>query len=468
MTTPADSTLRGRRIGLSYESNTNLFCRDLVEGIREAAAARGVTVIAREYENSIERQQADIDALLSESVDALIISAVDSAAVAPAILEADRRGTPVFTVDRAVFGCPVVSHVASDNILGGQLAADFLAASLGDRGEAAVVGFGSMTGPGEWAATSIAERVRGFKEALARHREIRLAAEITGGDDQRSARRAACKLLQSNPHLAGIFATNDVMVQGVLDAVRELGREESMVVVGYDATPQGCAEIMRDGPLRGEVAQFPTRIGHKVVELWAGHALGQDVPGRLDLPVELVTRENVQRFTGAERLLHVRRGEVWTAGERVVFFPVRGYLLMLNEIYQASPDLLQHVVYRSGAVLGRSMAEQVSQLYPDPRDQLFVLLEDLARSGFGTFELLDLDLQGRRATVRGQNLFESSMGHELAWARTPRAVDTYCSGRLAGYLSAIFGVPTACEEILCEARGDPSCEFVLTAEGKET
>jgi hypothetical protein len=190
---------------------------------------------------------------------------------------------------------------------------------------------------------------------------------------------------------------------------------------------------------------------------------GMTVPARIDIPVELVTRENVERFTGAERLLRVRRGEVWTAGERVVFFPTRAYQMMLNEIHAASPDLLRHIVYRSGFVLGESIAQQVSELYPDPRDQLAVLLEDLARGGFGTFELLELDLDAAQALIRGQNLFEAAIAPDLAWARTPRCVDNYCSGRLAGYLTAIFRRPAVSEEIRCEARGDPSCEFALTA-----
>lgn len=465
MTMSSDSTLRGRRIGLSYESSTNLFCRDLVEGVREAASARGVSVIAREYQNSVERQLADIHDFLEEGVDVLILSAADAEAAAPPVAEAQRRGLPVLTVDRAVAEGQVVSHVTSDNVLGGRLAADFLADVLGPGGEAAIVGFqGGYAFTGEWTATSIADRIQGFKAALANHPRVSLVAEVSGGESRECGRLVTRALLEAHPRLAGIFATNDVMVQGVLEAVRELGRQEQVVVVGYDATPQGCAEIMRGGPLRGEVAQFPTRIGHKVVELWAKHCEGLAVPARLDIPVEMVTLENVQSFTGAERLLQVRRGEVWTAGERVVFFPVRGYQLMLNEIHAASPDLVRHIVYRSGFVLGERIARQVSELYPDPRDGLFVLLEDLARCGFGTFELRELNLETGHAMVRGHNLFEAELAPELAFARSPRCVDTYCAGRLAGYLTAILQRPATCEEILCEARGDPHCQFAVTAD----
>jgi ABC-type sugar transport system substrate-binding protein len=460
----AESPLRGKRIGLSYESNTNLFCRDLVEGIREAAAAHGATVLARVYENSIARQMADMQAMVDEGVDVLIISAVDSEAVGPAVVEARARDVPVFSVDRAVYHAPIVSHVTSDNLLGGRLAANFLANALGSGGDVAIVGFqGEGAREGEWAATSIADRIHGFKAALPAHQALSLRAEASGGDNREHARQVTQRLLQTYPQLAGIFATNDVMVQGVLDAVRECGRAESLVVVGYDATPQGCAEIMRGGPLRGEIAQFPRHIGHKVIELWANYVQGMRVPERLDIPVELVTLQNVQSFTGAERLLQVRRGEVWTAGERVVFFPVRGYQLMLNEIHAASPDLLRHIVYRSGFVLGERIAAQVNEIYPDPHDCLFVLMEDLARGGFGRFELVELDLDLGQATIRGHNLFEATLAPELDWVRTPRCVDTYCSGRLAGYLTAIVQQPTDCEEICCEARGDPYCEFALTA-----
>jgi hypothetical protein len=200
------------------------------------------------------------------------------------------------------------------------------------------------------------------------------------------------------------------------------------------------------------------------VDVWVDYLQGAAVPPRVEIPVELVTRQNVERFTGAERLLRTRRGEVAIAGERVVLFPVRGYQLLLNEIHAASPSLLRHIVYRSGVVLGQRIAAQAGDLYPDPHDRLVVLLEDLARSGFGTFELLSLDLDAGCAEVRGHDLFEAACARGLAWARTPRCVDLYCSGRLAGYLTAIVGQPAACEEVACQARDDPDCRFVLTVE----
>jgi len=456
---PADQTVHAPRIGLSYESNANLFYRDLGDGVRAAAAARGVDVILRECGGSAERQSADIVDLLDAGIDVLMISPLDADAVAPALVAARARHVPVFTVDRAAGEAAadaVRCHVTSDNRLGGRLAADVLVGLRGGAGEVAIVG--------RTAGTSFADRIAGFRAALARHEGMRLVTAGAGAYDRHAAHDETTALLRAHPRVAGIFATNDITVLGVIDAVRDAGRAETVAVVGYDATPQSCAEIMRGAPLRAEVAQFPARIGRRAVELWADDRGGVVPAPRVEIAVEVVTPENVERFTGAERLLHTRRGEVWTAGERVIFFPVRGYQMMLNEIHAASPDLLRHIVYRSGFVLGESIARQVQELYPDPRDRLFVLLEDLARGGFGTFELLSLDHAAGQAEVRGHNLFEAASAPELAWVRTPRAVDTYCSGRLAGYLTAIVGRPAACEEVLCQARGDACCQFVITAE----
>src|SRR5437588_7471900 len=146
----ADLSVRGRRIGLSYETSTNLFYRDLADGVREAAAARGTSVLVRECEQSVERQRADIAELLAEGVDVLMISPVDAAQLAGALTAAHARGVPVFAVDRAVDDGPVVGHVTSDSLLGGHLAADLLARLLGDQGDLASVGL--PTG------SSIAER----------------------------------------------------------------------------------------------------------------------------------------------------------------------------------------------------------------------------------------------------------------------------------------------------------------------
>jgi ABC-type sugar transport system substrate-binding protein len=446
----------GLRLGFSYESDANLFFRDLAEGVREAATARGAVVLARECGQSAERQLVDVATLLATGIDALLIAPIDSVAVAPALEAAQRSNVPVFTVDRAASGCPVVSHVTSDNMQGGRLAAGLLADLLAGPAEVAVVNM-----PG---ATSTVDRMRGFRETLARYEGIRIVEEVNGDSNRQRAREVTATLLRTWPRLAGIFTTNDVMALGVLDAIREADRQESVIVVGYDATPQCCKEILRGGPLRGEVAQFPARMGQTVVDLCLDYARGAAVPPVVEVPVELVTRENVDRFTGAERLLRVRRGDVQIAGERVIFFPVRGYQMMLNEIHAASPDLLRHIVYRSGFELGKSIAGRIRDLYADPHDLLFVLLEDLSRSGFGNFEMLSLDLDAGCAEVRGYDLFEAAIAPGLAWARTPRCVDIYCCGRLAGYLTTIFGRACICEELFCQARGDSYCEFTITAD----
>jgi ABC-type sugar transport system substrate-binding protein len=443
------------RIGFSYESNANLFFRDLAEGVSDAAAAHGIDVLARENSASAERQLEDVGALLDAGIDALLIAPIDLDTAAAAIARAQRHGVPVFTVDRAAPGCSVISHVTSDNVQGGKLAAELLADLLPGPAEVAIVNM-----PG---ATSTVDRVRGFREALSGYERIHIVAEVNGGSNRQRAREVTAELLRAYPRLVGMFAINDVMGLGVLDAIREAARQDAVAVVGYDATPQGCEEILRGGPMKGEVAQFPARIGQTVVDLCTQYARGAPVPPLVQIPVALVTRQNVDGFTGAERLLRVRRGDVRIAGERVIFFPVRGYQMMLNEIHAASPDLLRHIVYRSGFELGKSIAEQIRELYADPHDRLFVLLEDLSRSGFGSFELLSLDVAAGLADISGHDLFEASVAPALASARTPRAIDHYCSGRLAGYLTSIFGRAAVCEEVCCQARGDRECRFAITA-----
>src|SRR5689334_10203296 len=136
--------LRGRRLGLSYESSTNLFCRDLTDGVQEAAAGHGIAVIARDCARSSQRQMADVEDLLREGVDALVISPEDPVAIVPALAEAEARGVPVFTVDRAADG-PVISHITSNNVMGGRLVADLLSDALDAQGEVAIVGLPSAT-----------------------------------------------------------------------------------------------------------------------------------------------------------------------------------------------------------------------------------------------------------------------------------------------------------------------------------
>ena len=175
------------------------------------------------------KQASQIEDFVARHVAALLVAPCDSSAVAENLASAERAGIPVFTADIAAHGAKVVSHVASDNVQGGRLAAQALAKFIGDTGDVIIIDQPTVA--------SVQERVRGFDEEMRMHPGIHIVAR-PGADGQRARAMAAMEdMLQAHPQLAGVFGINDDSALGALSVVEAAGRK-NIAIVGYDATDE--------------------------------------------------------------------------------------------------------------------------------------------------------------------------------------------------------------------------------------
>src|ERR1044071_162260 len=188
----------GRKvIGISLLTKEHVFYRDLEMGLREAAAKHQFELVVNSGDWDLARHQAQLENYIVQRVDAIIVCPVDSKGIGPAIQKANAAGIPVFTADIKAEGGRIVSQIASDNVAGGRLAAEYRAKLLGGRGEVAIID--------QPVTQSVIDRVRGFLEVTARFPEIRVGARPSGGGARDRAMKAPEDLLQGFPTLAGIF-----------------------------------------------------------------------------------------------------------------------------------------------------------------------------------------------------------------------------------------------------------------------
>jgi ribose transport system substrate-binding protein len=199
---------------------------------------------------------------------------------------------PIVNVDSVVgrapaeaVGVKITTYVGTDSVAAGRRGADAMAA-LVDRGARVAL----ITGiPGD---VGSARRAEGFKQG-ARGR-FELVATIAADFEREKARLAAEDLLRADPHIAGIFAVNDLMALGVADAVRAAGRQGKVKVIGLDGIRQALAAIKR-GSMSATVAQYPYTMGQLGVEACLAALRGEPVPPNIEAPVQVVTSENVAR-----------------------------------------------------------------------------------------------------------------------------------------------------------------------------
>ncbi len=263
-------------IGLFLSDLSNPFFISIQEGAQEAADRLGATLIVNDAANDSTTQTNQIQTMLEEKVDVLLINPVDSDAIGSVIQSANTAGVPVITVDRSASSGEVVSHIASDNIAGGVMAGDYLAELLGKAGN--VVELEGITG-----TSAAKDRGEGFNEAMAAYSDITIVANEVAEFDRATAKQVFAELLAQYPDINGVFAHNDSMILGAMDAAQEAGRAD-IIFVGFDAVDE-AVDAVEKGSLAATVAQQPTEIGRLSVETAIKYLNGETAPKFI--PVEL-------------------------------------------------------------------------------------------------------------------------------------------------------------------------------------
>lgn len=280
-------------IGVSLLTLANPFFRDLGDAMKEEAAKHGMNVVVVSGEFDPARQKNQVADFIVQRAAAIVLSPCDSKAVGTAISEANKAGIPVFTVDIASLaqGARVVSHVATDNLGGGRLAATAMIEALGGRGKVAILDHPEVE--------SVILRTRGFEEELEKQRKsagvsIQIVAKLPGGAAKDKSFKATEDLLQAHGDLAGIFAINDPSALGAVAALEKAGKLSSIKIVGFDGMPEG-KQAIKAGQIHADPIQFPDRIGKTSVQTIKKYLDGDDVKAEILIPTALYRKADADR-----------------------------------------------------------------------------------------------------------------------------------------------------------------------------
>ncbi|MFQ5956408.1 MAG: substrate-binding domain-containing protein [Candidatus Brocadiales bacterium] len=267
----------------------DVFYQQLEEGLKEEAKASGVTLRVQSAEKDLNTQTSQIENFITQRVDALVICPVDSIGVGSVIERANKRGIPVFTADIRSEEGKVVCHIASNNHQGGVLAGEHLTKMLGGKGEVAIIDHPEVA--------SVQERVRGFKDAVKEHPEMKIVDQPSAQGDRDRAMVVMQNMLLSHPDIKGIFAVNDNCALGALAALEAAGRQD-VVIVGFDATPEAQQAIKEGGALKADVIQYPIAIGRTTIQTIVRHLSGQEVPLEIPIDTGIVDKESLEKAAG--------------------------------------------------------------------------------------------------------------------------------------------------------------------------
>ncbi|MBP2017842.1 ribose transport system substrate-binding protein [Symbiobacterium terraclitae] len=278
---PAPTT-QVKTLGLAVSTLNNPFFVDLRDGALAAADAAGVKLIVMDAQDDPAKQISQIEDLITQKVDALLINPTDSDAIVTAVESANKAGIPVITVDRGANGGEVAAHVASDNVLGGRMAGELIVELIGGQGKVA-----ELEGiPG---ASAARDRGQGFHEAVDGVSGIEVVARQPADFDRAKGLTVMENILQANPDIVAVFAHNDEMALGALEAIEAAGKAGQIKVVGFDATDD-AVKAVQEGRMAATVAQKPKDIGRLGVEAAVKLLNGGQVEAYIPVPLELVKK----------------------------------------------------------------------------------------------------------------------------------------------------------------------------------
>ena len=294
---PSESGLVNRgSIGVSLMTLTNPFFKVIGDTISDKASPYGYDVMVVGADEDAAKQSAQVKDFIVSGVSAIVLAPHDSRAIGPAIAEAVAAGIPVFTVDNGCLAdeCDVTCHVATDNEMGGRQAGTAILEALDGRGGPIAILDHKVT-------ESCLLRVKGFKETIDQYNKtadnpVKIVSELPSGGNRSTGHRAMKDILQAHGDLVGLFAINDPAALGACAALEEDGKQEQVVVIGFDGQPEGKKAI-RTGRIYADPIQFPDRMAAKTVEMIMAHFDGQSVPAEILIPTELYRQSDAQTDT---------------------------------------------------------------------------------------------------------------------------------------------------------------------------
>ncbi|MED3889199.1 ribose ABC transporter substrate-binding protein RbsB [Peribacillus frigoritolerans] len=272
-------SMKDVKVGVSISTLNNPFFVSLKDGIEKEAKEKGMKVTVVDAQDDTAKQISGIEDLILQKVDVLLVNPTDSAAISSAVKDANDAGIPVITIDRSSDEGDIETFIASDNVAGGEMAAEYLVKELGEK--AKVVELEGVSG-----ASATRERGKGFHNIA--DKQLEVLTSQTAEFDRTKGLNVMENILQGNKDIQAVFAHNDEMALGAIEAIKAAGKD--IIVVGFDGNDDALKAV-ESGELKATIAQQPSLIGEEAVNAAEKILKGDKVDDTISVPLKLVTKE---------------------------------------------------------------------------------------------------------------------------------------------------------------------------------
>ncbi|UPA24431.1 ABC transporter substrate-binding protein [Shinella oryzae] len=290
--TPAQSFAQEVTIPIIVKDTTSFYWQIVLAGARQAGKDLGVKVpeLGAQSEADINGQITILENAVAGAPAAVVISPTEFKALGKPIDEA-AKSVPIIGIDSSADSKAFTSFLTTDNVQGGRIAADGLAAAIKaatgkDEGDIAIIT--SLPGVG-----SLDQRREGFlDEVKTKYPGLKVVADKYADGQATTGLNIMTDLITANPNLVGVFASNLIMAQGVGQAIAENKLGDKIKVIGFDSDEKTVG-FLKEGVLAGLVVQDPYRMGYDGVKTALAVSKGEKVETFVDTGANLVTKDNM-------------------------------------------------------------------------------------------------------------------------------------------------------------------------------
>ena len=265
------------------------FLQTVADGMQEKADAMGVTLNIVAAQEKTDVQLGQVENFISQQVDAIIVIPVDTDAAGPMTEKAQAASIPLVYVNRRPSDLPTgVPYVGSDSLYAGTVEMEELAKLAGGKGNVVIL-------IGDPANEAAVLRTKGCKDVVAKNPGMSVTKEQAGNWYREEGLSITENWIQSGDQIDVICANNDEMALGAIQALKNANLLDKVLVGGVDATADALA-AMQAGELEVTVFQDAAGQGGGGVDAAVKLANGETVPDLVDIPYQLVTKENMADF----------------------------------------------------------------------------------------------------------------------------------------------------------------------------
>lgn len=283
------------KVGFAQTESNNPWRIAQTKSFQDTAGSCNWDLVYTDAASSAAKQVSDVDSMIAQRVDAIFLPPREEKPLLPAVLRAKAAGIPVFLVDRSVdpkiakAGRDYVTFMGSDFVDQGRRAAEWLIAN--SDGTEVIIELEGTTG-----SSPANDRKKGFDDAVAKQSGMKIVASQSGDFARDKGRQVMETLLQSHPDVTVVYAHNDEMAIGAIQALEAAGRKpgEDVTLVSIDGTRDALQAII-DGKLGVSVESAPF-FGPIACQVMKDYAAGKDVPVWVKVEDRVFTKDNAAKF----------------------------------------------------------------------------------------------------------------------------------------------------------------------------